>query len=113
MAGVTVVLPIKTVSEANGRGHWGAKAKRTAKQRRDAWIAMPAHSLPCIVTLTRIAPRELDTDNLTSSMKAVRDGIADRLGVDDRNPIVQWRYAQERGRVREYAVRVHIERLRV
>ncbi len=64
-----------------------------------------------VVALTRIAPRDLDTDNLASGLKAVRDGVADALGVDDGSSRIEWRYAQERGRPGEYAVRVEIREL--
>ena len=61
------------------------------------------------MTITRIAPRQLDTDNLAISGKSLRDSIADRLGVDDNDPLVEWRYAQERGLHKQYAVRVQID----
>jgi len=61
------------------------------------------------ITLTRIAPRALDSDNLASGLKAVRDGVADALGVDDGTSRIEWRYAQERGKPGEYAVRVAIQ----
>lgn len=65
-------------------------------------------ALPCTVTLTRIAPRDLDGDNLQSSLKAIRDGVADFLKVDDRDSRVTWAYAQERGAPKFYGVRVEI-----
>jgi hypothetical protein len=47
--------------------------------------------------LVRVAPRSLDShDNLRSAMKGAVDGVADALGVDDRDPRVTWSYAQER-----------------
>jgi hypothetical protein len=63
------------------------------------------------ITLTRIAPRALDTDNLSSGLKAVRDGVADALNVDDGSSHIQWRYAQERSKPGEYAVRVAIQHM--
>lgn len=103
-----MILPIKTVSEANRRDHWAARAKRAKAQRWAAFCYVPTHPLPCVVTLTRIGPRLLDDDNLRGALKAVRDGIADRLGVDDADPRVEWRYAQRRGEPRQYAVDVAI-----
>ena len=105
---VTVELPLRIEARANRREHWAARARR-AKQHRIAALAVPSHPLPCVVTLTRVAPRRLDDDNLAAGFKALRDGIADRLGVDDADPRVTWRYAQERGRRKEYAARVRIE----
>ncbi len=52
--------------------------------------------LPCTVTLTRIAVRTLDDDNVATAMKRCRDGIAKALCVDDRHrDIVRYEYAQE------------------
>lgn len=57
-----------------------------------------------------MAPRELDDDGNVTSLKAVRDGVADALGMkSDRDPRVTWRYAQRKGAVREYAVEIKIE----
>jgi hypothetical protein len=64
--------------------------------------------LPLVVTLTRVAPSNgLDGDNLQGSLKACRDGVADWLGVDDRDPRVTWLYEQRRGK--EWSVEVHVE----
>lgn len=108
--GVTVEIPIRIESVANKREHWSVRAKR-AKAHRMAGFCVPIFEvrLPCVVTLTRIAPRPLDDDNLSSGFKALRDGIADRFGLKDNDPRIQWRYAQERGKSKEYAARVSIE----
>lgn len=105
-------IPIKTVSEANTYGHWSKRAKRAKAQREAAYLSftkaeLPA--LPSVVTLIRVAPRTLDDDNLRGALKACRDGIADRLGVDDADPRVEWRYAQEKGEPKEFGVVVEIE----
>lgn len=102
---IELTLPLKLVSGANAREHWSSRAKR-AKSHRQACIMVPVHSLPCVVTLTRLGPRALDTDNLAISAKHTRDGIADRLGVNDNDPRVEWRYAQEKSKA--YGVRVQI-----
>jgi hypothetical protein len=62
------------------------------------------------VTLTRIAPRPLDLDNLAMSQKGVRDELAVVLGLpDDRDGYwVTWRYGQRRGEPKQYAVEVEI-----
>ena len=93
-----IELPIATVSEANRRDHWATKARRAKLHRNTAWALCPAYPLPCIVTITRVAPRFLDDDNLRSAGKSARDGIADRLGVKDNDPRVEWRYAQAKGK---------------
>jgi hypothetical protein len=103
-----VELPLRIESVANKREHWSDRGRRT-KMHRFAAIAVPQHPLPCVVTLIRVAPRKLDGDNLQSGFKALRDGIADRLGVADNDPRIEWRYDQVRGRAKEYAARVKIE----
>lgn len=106
-------IPLRTVSEANARDHWSKKARRVKHHRSTARLltqqAARATALPVVVTLTRIAPSSgLDDDNLRSALKAIRDGIADAYGLDDRAPSIEWRYAQRRGAT--YAVHVEIER---
>jgi hypothetical protein len=72
--------------------------------------------LPCTVTLTRIAVRTLDDDNVATAFKRCRDGVAKALGVDDRHrEIVRYEYAQEtvkakRGMPSPKLVRIRIER---
>lgn len=102
-------VPVRLVSLPNAREHWATKAKRAKKQREAARMcalactlfgdiaAAIAGGVPLVVTITRIAPRQLDDDNLSGSAKHVRDGTADALGIDDRDARVQWRYAQAKG----------------
>lgn len=61
-----------------------------------------------VVHLVRVAPNRLDGDNLAASLKRVRDGLAKCIGVDDRHPSVEYLADDERGAVREYAVRVEV-----
>ena len=102
-------LPLHIVSVANLREHWRAKSARNKIHRTTASRLVKPHTLPCIVTLIRIAPRDLDDDNLASGFKAIRDGVADCLGIDDRDPRVKWLYSQKRGRPKQYAALVRIE----
>lgn len=112
---VTFIIPIKTVSEANTREFWAAKAERVKSHRAAAFLLMRNKKRGLVVgdgmviTLTRIAPRKLDTDNNSSSMKACRDGIAEALGFDDGDERVKWAYAQRRGKPKEYAVEVSVD----
>lgn len=111
-----VVIPMRTGQGQNDREHWATKSRRVKKERGDTRWAVRAgfgpalpDMLPCIVTLTRVAPSSgLDGDNLQGSLKAPRDGVADWLGVDDRDPRVTWRYEQRRGKPKEWAVEVHL-----
>lgn len=111
---MTITIPIRTISEANRsrNEHWAVTRERVKAQRAAVslcWrLVDPGSrpSLPSVVTMTRIAPRALDDDNLARSFKAVRDQVAAEMGVDDRDPRVTWRYAQRRGRPNEYAVEI-------
>lgn len=108
---VTATLPLRIVSVANLREHWATKAKRTSEHRLTTWAELKRCERPIgqiTVRLVRIAPRPLDDDNLRSAFKAVRDGVADWLGVDDRDPRVSWDYGQERGAPKVYAARVEV-----
>ena len=105
-------LEIKTMSEPNMRGHWAKRAARAKAQRRKAQaLAAPraaAVGLPVAVTLTRIAPSNgLDDDNLRGALKAVRDGVADAFGLDDRDGRIRWQYGQAHGK--DYGVRIDME----
>ena len=100
------ILPLRTVSRLNAREHWRVRQERSKAERTTAAMMCPHFPVPCVVTLTRVGPRALDSDNLQGALKSIRDGIADRLKVNDNGPLVDWRYAQERG---PYAVRVLLE----
>lgn len=102
---ITLRLPLRLVSEANRRGAWFVHDRRRKQQRTVTRCVAnlvhpslrPATGSRLVVTITRVAPRALDTDNLATSAKAVRDELAAWLGVSDgpKGP-VDWRYAQRR-----------------
>lgn len=119
---IAITLPLRIVSEANSRGSWHAGAKRANMQRGTAAMALRADCITAgltsrylIITLTRIAHRRLDTDNLQRALKAVRDGVADALGIDDGDARLEWRYEQRcqgitmPGTNRGYGVHICIE----
>lgn len=92
------------------------RASKAKAERRDMRLACLAGlnratpKPPFRITLTRIAPRKLDDDNLRGGLKHVRDGVADALKIDDReSPMLSWDYAQERGRPKEYGLRIEIK----
>lgn len=113
---LTIPLPgLRLVSLANQREHWRARARRAKSQRYIGELTTKAAlrgpgvgpvCYPLTVIITRIAPRVLDDDNLAGACKSVRDGIADALGIDDRDPRVKWATAQRRGKPREYGAEV-------
>jgi hypothetical protein len=110
---MTLLIPHRLPSAANERLHWRVKAKRTRAQRELVAIYIGGKrppALPVVVTLIRIAPRALDGDNLQSAFKAMRDEVANWLGVPDNHPSIRWEYGQRRGGVGEYAVTISIAR---
>lgn len=114
---IEVRMNMKIISVANMRLHWAIKAKLAKDQRTRTRMSLAAVAessgaeiLPVTVVLTRVAPRRLDGDNLQSGFKAVRDGVADWLGVDDGNGLIDWQYAQRSGRPGEYAVEIEVIR---
>jgi|GEM_PF-804038 len=115
---VLVILPIRTPSCTNLREHWTKRAKRAKAHRLVARLKMeekverldhPSMPAAVIVRLTRIAPRPLDDDNLRGALKAVRDGVADALAINDRDDRAMWLYDQRRGRPREHIVMIELE----
>ena len=110
MSSVRVEIPgLRLVSEANQRGSWHRGAGRAASQRAVVALALRRHrpvAVPCDVRVVRVAPRDLDDDNLARACKAVRDEVARWLGVDDRDPRVTWHVGQAKGRARQYGVRI-------
>ena len=103
------MLPLKTGRGLNERECWQVRARRAKRERGTAFACVSEHPLPCVVTLIRVSPGTLDDDAPPAALKAVRDGIADRLRIDDRDPRVQWRYGQEVCKRGEFGVRVRIE----
>lgn len=106
-----IYIPIKTVSEANVRVHWAVRARRAKAQRLATCCAVSLRLGDCkpssLFHITRIAPRELDSDNLAGALKAVQDGIADALRINDRNLFVM--RSQRKGKPKEYAIEISTE----
>ena len=130
---VEVIVPVITVSEANGgrkkklkisgttlyKGeHWGDKQRRHKKQKSKVAYFLNPHqsklSLPCHIFLTRFAPRKLDKfDNLPMSLKYILDAICEiitqdfRPGRADNTDKINVTYAQVNSK--EYAVKITIQ----
>jgi len=114
-----IILPIQTVSEGNCSEHWSKKNKRHKIQKKKIWICFktekPEITLPCQIRLTRIAPRALDYDNLVYSLKWVHDAICDNIlpglapgRADGDKRFKQTEYFQEKGKPKQYLVRIEI-----
>jgi hypothetical protein len=124
---IEVTIPVVTVSESNvrDRGRHGKpgslrKSQRVKSNRTVSGYTMRAQigrsldvwpaGVPLVVTLTRVGGRKMDDDNLSAALKAVRDGVADWLGVDDGSPLLTWDYRQEPDpKNRSQAVRCRVE----
>ena len=108
---IEFTLPIKTPNPSNGsHGHPMADYRRRKAQSTAAHRMAPRFQLPAVVTLTRLSAGTLDEhDNLRTALKAVVDGIAAKQGIQDNDPRVTWRYAQEKCKRGTWAVRVTVE----
>jgi hypothetical protein len=113
-----IYLPIRTVSESNCFEHWRTKAKRHKEQKLAVANAFktlkPVIVLPCCITFTRVSPRALDCDNLVMAFKWIRDATCEYLrpglaiGRADDSPQIGFKYRQEKGAIKEQAVRISI-----
>lgn len=103
---VSVTIPMTLPSAGNLHEHWRKRHQRIKAQRAATLLAMKARgkiitivgAWSMTVTLTRIAPRALDSDNLAFAFKGVRDEVAAYFGVNDNDPRLVWRYAQSKGK---------------
>src|SRR5438445_8401045 len=108
-----VKLPkLHTVSELNrANENRFVKQKRHKNQQFEVMFTLRNHikeyPTPCLIKLTRIAPRKLDVhDNLPSSFKWIVDTIAKQIGLHDNDDSLHWRYDQEKGKPKEYAIKI-------
>lgn len=102
-------LPFVTASRANDHrsNHWAARARTSAAHRMGTQLALAKlrthlrrqlEPSGLVVRVVRIAPRRLDShDNVGMALKAVCDGVADALGVNDRDPRLVLQPDQEQG----------------
>lgn len=121
MSTLRFAIPI-TVRSANVklRQHWAKQYSIAEQEHSDTFKAAMAggvrlwlrsHVSPFEVTMTRVIPpggKTMDDDNLSISMKAIRDEVARILGVNDSmaSP-VEWRYQQSRGSGAGVTVEIH------
>lgn len=131
---VSAFVPVVLRNVANLREHWATKAKRAKAHRSAAYLAVRAtnyvmRGLGCIilrskggysepqlregecvvVVLTRTycgRGRRMDDDGAARAMKAVRDGVADAIGIDDGSERVTWLVDQAKGP--EAGVRIEV-----
>lgn len=132
---VEIMMPIITVSEANGGAkkpykrngktcykteHWSEKNLRHRRQKGTVALTLrPVRHhlrLPCHITLTRYAPRKLDRfDNLPMSLKYILDAICEIITNDfvpgraDSHEGLSVSYDQIVSQ--QYGVKVHIKNI--
>jgi hypothetical protein len=118
---VEVEIEMNLKSLANQSEHWTAKSKRNRGQANAVYYALCNRlndlKPPYLITLTRVAPRTLDGDNLVISFKKIRDEISHmffpdtRPGMADSYDCFIWKYKQEKAKPKEYAIKIRIDEL--
>lgn len=111
MIDMTLPWPPKELSP-NARVHWRQKHKHAKAYRRTCGLIALALDAPRLsgkkyfwVTFCPPNRRSYDDDNLLARFKAGRDGVADGLGIDDKNFVTTINIGKP---VPGGAVRVHI-----
>lgn len=103
---VDIDIRLKTPNALSNEHHY-ARATRRKREQETTLKAFAPYEPPTFddntkltITLTRLGPVPLDSDNLAYSFKAVRDAIAKWLGIDDNDQRLTWDYRQEKVRER-------------
>ncbi|OPB16719.1 endodeoxyribonuclease RusA [Pseudomonas fluorescens] len=98
----------------NARGHWSKRSKAAKAYRadchllcREALIRAPEGKALLLLEFVPPDRRSRDDDNLIAAFKSGRDGLADALGIDDRQFVTRARFSAET--VKGGAVRVQIQ----
>ena len=113
----SIFIPLKVDSEQNKKEHWAVSNKRHQLQKLVVKQYLSTQSkitLPCTIILTRIAPRKMDTDNMIFGFKFIKDAVAEWIhpglatGRADDDPNITWLYDQEKGKPKQYAIRIEI-----
>lgn len=105
-----IVLPWPPAAlSSNSRGHWGAKARATAKYRNDARLCtlaakptVPPAEGDIALTIRCVPPHNrFDRANYPAMLKAGLDGMSDALKTNDRRFKPAYTYAdpEKPGRV--------------
>lgn len=112
---IELFIPVRTKNDLNSREHWRSVQKRAKaiKHTASMFIATlgpkaEVIALPCVVKLTRLSMRTMDSDGLAASCKHVRDAIAEWLRLDDGDERVHFQYAQEKCKKSQFGVRVQV-----
>lgn len=87
---IDLLVPIRADTSLNARLHHMVRARKVKAQKEAiGWLLSRKKPPPepILVRLTRISPATQlpDDDNVVTSLKGVRDAIADWAGIDDRD----------------------------
>jgi hypothetical protein len=96
----------------NSRAHWAAKHRIAKHERTTAGgllLKFKRPRPPLVVTLIRCSTGWPDSDQAVTSMKHVRDGVADFLGVDDGHDGITWNVERRRVSKKEQGTIIRIE----
>lgn len=77
-------------AEQGGKGGVAKGGAKSGVQVRQGKVGLR-------VTLIAVRQKRLDDDNLAGGFKALRDAIADSLGIDDGDERIEWIYRQQVG----------------
>ncbi len=110
-------IPVQVISEANIREHWRKAHKRHKDQkfivRMEFLNQKIPQRLPVTITMTRLSPRNLDSDNLQAAFKYVRDAISEHFITDkapgraDDDPRFTWLYEQKKSKDKCILIECH------
>lgn len=107
---------MRTTNPLNSRKHW-RHTWRERKKVRGSTVGQlrllhPRRPRPpLVIKLTRVSVGTMDSDNLQATLKGVRDGVQDWLGIDDGSDLLSWEYEQEKGPRGYHAVRIEVRRM--
>lgn len=98
----------------NARAHWSKRSRAAKKYRGDCYVLTKAAGLKMLgeraaLVIEFLPPdhRRRDDDNLIAAFKSGRDGIAQALGIDDRQLVTRATISTET--TKGGAVRVTLE----
>lgn len=114
---ISFQIPIQVISEANTHEHWSKAHSRHKRQKFAVRMAMLSsrisQKLPVTVTMTRLSPRLLDSDNLQMAFKYIRDAISEHFITDkapgraDDHPDFVWLYGQKKSKMKGIELSFH------
>lgn len=109
---------VRLFNQANSNSHWripNNHKKRLQKLIKLQWLAQKIKNVqtPCLVKITRYAPKKYDSDNYIYNCKGIRDTVSSLIKpglapgqADSNEKDIQWEYSQET--CRKYSLLIEI-----